>query len=127
MSDRRESLLNSPDRGSVREAVHARVAARRERHRRRPLAVRVLVAAAGGLLTVAGALLIWAPELGLPLLLGGLGLLALEFEWATGAQAWTEWRAVQARHWFGRQPRAVKVGVPLILAAAVLLVLWFFL
>lgn len=61
----------------------ARVLARRERHRRRPLLVRVLAGTAGMILFVVGAaLVVPLPEAGLPLLLAGVALLALEFDWA---------------------------------------------
>ncbi len=64
----------------------ARVLARRERHRRRPLLVRVLAGAAGTVLFVVGAAFVLPlPEAGLPLLLAGIGLLALEFDWAVRA------------------------------------------
>ncbi len=66
----------------------ARVLARRERHRRRPLLVRVLAGAAGTVLFVVGAALVLPlPEVGLPLLLAGIGLLALEFDWAVRVHA----------------------------------------
>ena len=118
--------MYSSDEGSVKQAAFARVATRRERHQRRSWVVRALTFVAGMLLSLAGLLLLWAPELGLPLILAGLGLLALEFDWATRAQAWTEWRAVQLRHWFSRQSMVVKAGVPLFLIAATIaaVILW---
>ena len=116
--------MDSPDRGSVKEATLARVAARRERHRGRSLFLRALVVVGGVLLALAGLLLLWAPEFGFPLLLAGFGLLALEFEWAARALAWTEWRALLLRHWFGRQPRPVKMAFPLLLIAVLSVVVW---
>ncbi len=60
-----------------------RVQARRLRHRRRPIAVRALTVAAGGLLVVLAALLLPPlPEVAFVFGAGGLGLLALEFDWA---------------------------------------------
>ncbi|MGH3089339.1 MAG: hypothetical protein ACRDSJ_18760 [Rubrobacteraceae bacterium] len=57
--------------------------ARRERHRKRSIFVRAGVMAAGfGVGVVAALLSVVAPEFGLPLLLFGLRLLALEFDWA---------------------------------------------
>lgn len=56
---------------------------RRERHRERSLFVRAGVVVAGGAVSLSAALLsVVTPELGLPLLLFGLRLLALEFDWA---------------------------------------------
>lgn len=61
----------------------ARVFERRERHRERSLFVRAGVVVAGGAVSLSAALLsVVTPELGLPLLLFGLRLLALEFDWA---------------------------------------------
>ena len=61
----------------------ARVFERRERHRERSLFVRAGVVVAGGAVGLSAALLsVVIPEIGLPLLLFGLRLLALEFDWA---------------------------------------------
>lgn len=66
-----------------RDEVLERVFERRERHRERSVFVRVGVVIAGGTVSLFAALLsVIAPELGLPLLLFGLRLLALEFDWA---------------------------------------------
>ena len=59
-----------------------RLRERRERHRRRPLAVRALVVAGGAAAVAGGAALLVLPGPGIPVLVLGLGLLALEFEWA---------------------------------------------
>lgn len=78
-----------------------RLAERRERHRRRPLVVRVLTVGAGGLGAAAGLLLLLPfPEFGLPLLVAGLGALALEFDWAARALGWTLRQADRVRRWF---------------------------
>jgi uncharacterized protein (TIGR02611 family) len=62
-----------------------RLRERRERHRRRPLPVRALVVL-GGLVTLLGGLaLLVLPGPGIPLVVVGLGLLALEFRWAEAA------------------------------------------
>jgi len=58
---------------------------RRERHRARPLVVRVASAATGFGAVLAGLALLVLPGPGLPLLVLGLGLLALEFRWAEAA------------------------------------------
>ena len=59
-----------------------RLHARRERHRRRPLAIRALVLLGGLGAFLAGIARLVLPGPGIPLLAVGLGLLALEFEWA---------------------------------------------
>lgn len=110
---------------AARRASLARVAARRERHRHRPFLVRVVAVGAGFLLGLVGlAFVWWLPELGLPLLIAGLGLLALEFEWAARTQATVEWRALVFRRWWGRLPAAVKVVLVLGAVAAVAVLVW---
>ncbi|MGH3500415.1 MAG: PGPGW domain-containing protein [Nocardioidaceae bacterium] len=105
-----------------KQAAVRRVAARRDRHRQRPIGIRAAVAGTGMVMTVAGLPLLVVPELGLPVLLAGLALLALEFEWAMQAMAWTHWRSLQLRRWLARRPRRVKFGLLVLLAIAVLLV-----
>ena len=61
---------------AARDAV-ARVYARRERHRQRPMVVRAAVAALGFLLLAIGVVLVLPiPEAGIPTLLAALSLLA---------------------------------------------------
>lgn len=96
---------------AVRHTVEARVSARRERHRSRPLAVRVAAGITGYLLSAVGVLLLLVPEFGLPLLAVGLGLLALEHDWAMRAQVWAELRIALLRNRLKRHSRALKIGV----------------
>ena len=66
--------------------ARARLEAARACHRKRSRAVRILIVTGGGFVAVlGGTLLVPVPELGLPLLLVGLRLLALEYEWAARA------------------------------------------
>ncbi len=102
------------------DPVMLRVEERRERHRRRPLVLRALTVAGGFALLVPAVLLVpLVPELGVPLLLAALGLLALEFAWAARALAWTIRRWDAAKAWWRRQRGGVKLAV---VVAAVLLV-----
>ena len=64
-----------------------RLRERRERHRQRPLAMRVLVALGGFAILLGGLALLVLPGPGIPLVAVGLGLLALEFRWAEVALA----------------------------------------
>jgi uncharacterized protein (TIGR02611 family) len=95
---------------------------RKERHKQRPRLVRVLVAV-GGFATVAGGIaLLVLPGPGIPLLVVGLGLLALEFDWAEAAFVRTLEKAEQAARLAGRRGRKAKVfgiGASLMLAAAI--------
>lgn len=85
------------------ESVRARLRAARERQRQRSLAARILTVLGGGLVGLVGAvLLLPLPELGLPLLLVGLRVLALEYEWAERAyvpvaRLWQRLKALSAR------------------------------
>ncbi len=64
------------------ETVLERVMRQRERHQKRSIFARVGIVVAGGAVSIFAVPLLLAPELGLPLLLFGLRLLALEFDWA---------------------------------------------
>jgi hypothetical protein len=92
------------------------------------MAVRALALLGGCLLALLGlAFVLWLPELGLPLLIGGLALLALEFEWASRAQARLEWAALSLRRWLRGLPVAGKV-MSAVLALAVVVAVggWIF-
>lgn len=86
MEETKESSTGEEVRGAGSaevDATLARVFERRERHRERSIFVRAGVVVAGGAVSLFAALLsIITPEFGLPLLLFGLRLLALEFDWA---------------------------------------------
>ena len=93
-----------------------------ERHRHRSHAVRALTVVGGGLAGVGGALLLVPlPELGLPLLLFGLRLLALEYDWAARlyapvARLWDRLKAL---------PRTAKLALTVgTVGVVVALVLW---
>lgn len=59
-----------------------RLRERRARHRQRSIVVRVGVAVAGFATLTTGVVLLVLPGPGIPLIVVGLGLLALEFRWA---------------------------------------------
>ncbi len=102
-----------------------RLRQRRERDRRRPVAVRMLVAL-GGLATLLGGLaLLVLPGPGIPLVVVGLGLLALEFRWAESALERVLRHAERMKPTTGRQ--RVAGGITVVaasLAAAASVVLW---
>jgi uncharacterized protein (TIGR02611 family) len=102
---------------------------RKERHKQRPRLVRVLVALGGFATVVGGIALLVLPGPGIPLLVVGLGLLALEFDWAEAAFVRTLEKAEQAARIARRRSRRQKAagaGTALTLAAAVAagLALW---
>ena len=84
------------------EDVRLRLQVARERQRQRSRAARILTVLGGGLVGLLGAvLLLPLPELGLPLLLVGLRVLALEYEWAERAyvpvaRLWERLKALSA-------------------------------
>jgi len=104
----------------------AGLAERRERHHRRPLVVRVLTVGLGGLGAAVGLLLLLPfPEFGLPLLVAGLGALALEFDWAARALTGTLRQADRAKRWFRSLRPAIRWSlVGIVVAALGSLVAW---
>ncbi|MGH4033621.1 hypothetical protein ACQB60_32360 [Actinomycetota bacterium Odt1-20B] len=109
-------------------ATLARIAARRERLRGRSGVVRVLAVGAGALMSLGGlVLMVLLPELAIPLLLGGLSLLALEFAWATRAVVRVEWWTVLLRRWLARRSPVAKALLFLAVIAVAVLVLWWIL
>jgi uncharacterized protein (TIGR02611 family) len=64
-----------------------RVRARQRRHRQRNRIYRVAFAAAGFVVLLAGIVMLVTPGPGIPVLIIGLGMLALEFSWA---ERWLE-------------------------------------
>ena len=93
----------------------------RELHQRRSILTRIGFALAGCLISVVGAvLLVLLPELGLPILLVGLRLLAYKFYWAARAYAWVAALAERFRGWYRSLPLSTRRSV---VAAIVLLAL----
>jgi uncharacterized protein (TIGR02611 family) len=64
-----------------------RVRARQHRHRQRNRIYRVAFAAAGFIVLLAGIVMLVTPGPGIPVIILGLGMLALEFSWA---ERWLE-------------------------------------
>jgi hypothetical protein len=100
---------------ATRESALAAVLARRVQHQEKGIVLRAGVAIfASALLVFVIPLLVVLPEVGLPVLLWSLSLLALEFDWAAKAYAWVTWRWQQFHAWFRRRHVAIKT---LIIAA----------
>jgi uncharacterized protein (TIGR02611 family) len=64
-----------------------RVRARQERHRQRHRIIRIAFAIAGFVVLLAGVIMLVTPGPGIPVIILGLGILALEFAWA---ERWLE-------------------------------------
>jgi hypothetical protein len=89
----------------------SRALARRDRHRQRSLIVRGVTVVAGGLVCGVAVILFFAPEVALPLLVAGLGLLALEFDWAARGLAWALTRSARITGWFRRMSRPMQIAI----------------
>ena len=70
-----------------RSPLIERVRARQERHRQRHRLVRIAFAIAGFVVLLAGVIMLVTPGPGIPVIILGLGILALEFAWA---ERWLE-------------------------------------
>lgn len=102
-----------------------RLHARRERHRQRSLVVRVSVALGGFATLLGGLALLVLPGPGIPLIVLGLALLALEFRWAEAALG----RAVRHAERVTPEKRSHQVivvvaAVVIAAAVAVAAVIW---
>ncbi len=107
----------------TREAALERVMQLRERERARPAPVRALLAALGLLLMIVAApLAVVLPEVGVPVVIVALRLLAVEFDWAARGYAWVTWRWGRLRAWFRARSRTARALD--ILLVVVLLVLF---
>jgi uncharacterized protein (TIGR02611 family) len=73
--------------GRERLPLIERVRARQQRHRQRNRIYRVVFAAAGFIVLLAGIVMLVTPGPGIPVIILGLGMLALEFSWA---ERWLE-------------------------------------
>jgi uncharacterized protein (TIGR02611 family) len=101
-----------------------RLRERRARHRERHVVVRMLVALGGFAALLGGIALLVLPGPGIPVVILGLGLLALEFTWAEAAlvRALKHARRVQPpERW---QRIAGGVAMVTVTAAAVAFALW---
>jgi hypothetical protein len=124
--DASDALSERNEATTTRDAALARLRAYRERGRARSPLVRAILAGIGAVLFVGSIpLVVLLPELGVPILLIALRLLAVEVEWAARAYVWTDWRFCQVRDWLHRQPRAVHAALVIgFLVVAAVIVWW---
>jgi uncharacterized protein (TIGR02611 family) len=112
-----------------RSALADRVRARQEEHRRRHALYRVVFAVAGFVVLVAGLVMLVTPGPGIPVLILGLAMLALEFAWA---ERWLDRVAVRAEQAVDqvthgsplRRAAFLGLGVVALVAAVALIAFW---
>lgn len=125
MNDPNPEKRSPSDDGSASDEALQRVLRQREHHRQRSVPVRVAVALGGFVVGIFGAVLaLPAPEVGLPLLLVGLRLLAYEFDWAARLYARVARFAGRVRGWWrGLSPWTRRVlGAALVLVVVLIVV-----
>lgn len=86
---------------------------------------RVAVGIAGGVVLVAGVVMIPYPGPGWLVVFVGLGILATEFEWARAVLDYAKGKYDAWQLWVARQPTWFKVLIWLMTAAIVLVTVWF--
>lgn len=112
-----------------RSAMVERVRARQQRHRQRHRLYRIGFAVAGFLVLAAGVVMLVTPGPGIPVLILGLAMLALEFGWA---ERWLDRIAVKAEQAVDevtkgsplRRALVLGAGVAVAAAGLALLVFW---
>ncbi|GAA4618688.1 TIGR02611 family protein [Saccharopolyspora hordei] len=108
-------------------ALRERLAAFRERVRARPgynLAYRIGIGVIGGLVLIAGILMIPYPGPGWLVVFAGLGILATEFHWAGRVNAFAKRHYRRWLRWLARQHPATKLAVMGGTCLIVLVTLW---
>ena len=106
-----------------RDAALARVMQQRTVSRARPPALRALMTGMVAAV-VAVPLVVLLPELGVPLLLVALRLLAVEFDRAARSYAWVIWRWGQVKARYARAAPPVRALVVLLLLALAAALVW---
>jgi hypothetical protein len=109
--------------GEVEEQVRERALRQREQHRKKPLLVRAAFVCAGVLTGVAGLVLLFAPEFGLPVLLVGLRLLAYEFDWAIRIYVRVATWVRRFTGWYRRLARVKKWSPVIVIAGGVVVLI----
>ena len=125
-SGRKKPLLDESDGNDLLGAVAGRLGFR-ERIRRNPglhLAYRVVVGVFGGLVLVAGIVMIPYPGPGWLVVFAGLAILATEFTWAERVLRYAKGRYDAWNHWLRQQRPVVRAAVWTATAVVVVLTLW---
>ncbi|GIH94440.1 TIGR02611 family protein [Planobispora siamensis] len=111
-------------RSPIRSGLHGRLDAIRATRTGR-LTLKIVIGAIGGVLVVAGLIMVPFPGPGWAVVFAGLAVLALEFHWAHrllefGKKTLSAWIT-----WLGRQNLFVKAGVILVAAATATAIVYF--
>jgi uncharacterized protein (TIGR02611 family) len=118
-----------PDETDAPRPLIKRVRARRERHRQRNRIVRLAFALAGFVVLLAGLVMLVTPGPGIPVIILGLTMLALEFAWA---ERWLERLLDRAERAMDqvtkgspfRRAAVLSIGVVALAALIALIVFW---
>ena len=129
LHDRRSLQRVDQEETGGRPPLIERVRARQERHRERNRIYRVVFAALGFLVLAAGIVMLVTPGPGIPVIIVGLGMLALEFAWA---ERWLERLLETAEQAVDqvtqgsplRRALLLGAGVVAVAAIVVMVVLW---
>lgn len=122
----RGSLLDQSDGDDLLGAVARRLGfgERVRRSRGLRLAYRIGVGVLGGLVLVAGIIMIPYPGPGWLVVFAGLAILATEFAWAERILRYAKSRYDAWNHWLRRQSVLVRAAVVIATAAVVVATLW---
>jgi uncharacterized protein (TIGR02611 family) len=119
-----EMKAEAAEHSPIRSGLHGRLDAIRATRTGR-LALKIVIGTIGGVLVVAGLIMVPFPGPGWAVVFAGLAVLALEFHWAHrllefGKRTLSAWMA-----WLGRQNWFVKAGVILVAAATATAIVYF--
>ena len=85
---------------------------------------KVVVGIVGGVVLVAGIIMIPYPGPGWLVVFAGLGILSTEFEWASRVLKYARGKYDAWEAWLKKQPRSIKVTFWLLTCAVVIVTIW---
>lgn len=86
--------------------------------------LKIVVGLLGGIVLILGVVMIPAPGPGWFVVIGGLSILSLEFEWARRLRHYVHVRISAWSHWVGRQPLLIRAMIGLAGLAFLLIAVW---
>ena len=117
----------APDPERRRHTLRGRLHRHRERVRHKPamnLTYRIVLGTVGGVVLLAGLLMIPYPGPGWLVVFAGLGILATEFSWAHQVNMFAKRHYHRWTRWLGRQHLATKLTIMAVTGLIVLFTLW---